>query len=195
MAKRYQYTNAKVHISHHQKDKIRKALNDKKPVTIQLKYEDLNGDDILAFTQGQLNNMAKAYENSTGVRIIMSKTQVEHNKTIEGGFLGALLGAVASAVLPSAVSWIYNKIAGNNAPKGASSTEPQANEFTSGKGLYIKRGGQIVNIRQLGSGLYLKPYTSDKMATYGDGLFIKTGGRFESVPNVNLKDLELLNIL
>lgn len=187
MAERYKYTNAKVHISDHQKDKIRKALNDKKPVTIQLKYEDLNGSDILAFTQGQLNNMAKAYENSTGVRIIMSKTQVEHNKTIEGGFLGALLGAVASAVLPSAVSWVYNKIAGNNAPK--------ANELVSGTGLYVKRGGQIVNIRQLGSGLYLKPYASDKMSTYGDGLFIKTGNGFEAVQDANLKDLELLNIL
>ena len=176
MTERYRYTNVKVNLSDNQKDKIRAALNNNKSVAIQLKHGDLNGDDILPLTQGQLNNLAKAYENKTGVRIIMSKTQVEHNKTIEGGILGAILGAVASAALPSVVSWIYDKI--------------------TGKGLFVKRGGRIVNVRQLGDGLYLKPYSSDKMTTYGDGLYIKTGGGFEAVTDAgNLKDHDLLRLI
>jgi hypothetical protein len=54
----------------------------------------------LAFTTSQLNKIAEAFNNQKGITIKMSKTQVEHNKQIEGGFILLLLGAVASAVLP-----------------------------------------------------------------------------------------------
>jgi hypothetical protein len=59
------------------------------------------------------------HNNNKGITIKMSKTQVQHNKQIEGGFLGTLLAGVASAVLPSVASYLWDKI--------------------TGKGLYIKR--------------------------------------------------------
>ena len=40
--------------------------------------------------------MAKAYENGRGVTIKMSKTQIEYNKKVEGGFIIALLPMLAT---------------------------------------------------------------------------------------------------
>jgi hypothetical protein len=71
----------------------------------------------------------------------MSKTQVQHNKQIEGGFFGTLLTGAASAVLPSVASYLWDKI--------------------TGKGLYIKRGNGIVKVKQFGNGLYLRLYKTD----------------------------------
>lgn len=168
---RYEYTPTKVNLTDHHKDKIRKAIEAGKTATIQLKYDDLTGDDVLALTKGQIANMVKAFEAKQSVRITMSKTQLEHNKTVEGGFLGALLTGVASAVLPSAISWIYNKI--------------------KGQGLYLKSGTNVANIKQLGEGLYIKSYTGSKLNMHGNGLFLRKGDGFEQTDG-NLKDLEPL---
>jgi hypothetical protein len=70
----------------------------------------------------------------------LRKAQLEHNKQIEGGFIGSLLTGLASAALPSLASFIMDKI--------------------SGKGLYLKRGDNIVKLQQSGNGLFLKPYSS-----------------------------------
>jgi hypothetical protein len=87
----------------------------------------------------------------------MSKTQVEHNKQIEGGFILPLLGAVASAVLPSLASAAIDRI--------------------MGKSLFIKSGSGIVKVKQLGDGIYLRPHRTEGIT--GDGLFIKRGGNYE----------------
>jgi hypothetical protein len=127
----------------------------------------LQGNDVLAFTTSQLNKIAEAFNNRKGVTIKMSKTQVEYNKQIEGGFILPLLGAVASAVLPSLASMAVDRI--------------------MGKGLFIKSGSGIVKVKQLGDGLYLRPYRTENIM--GDGLFIKRGGNYEPVNDMSVRDI------
>jgi hypothetical protein len=167
------YTNMKVHISDNQKSKIKQAAEKGEAVNIKLSYEDLQGDDVFAFTKSQLNKIAEAFNNQKGITIKMSKTQVEHNKQIEGGFILPLLGAVASAVLPSLASAAINRI--------------------MGKGLFIKSGSGIVKVKQLGDGLYLRPYHTEGIT--GDGLFIKRGGNYEPVNDMTIKEIPLLTDL
>jgi hypothetical protein len=134
-------------------------------VSIRLSYEDLQGNDVLAFTKSQLNKIAEAFNNQKGVTVKMSKTQVEHNKQIEGGFILPLLGAVASAVLPS-LALVQSLIR------------------IMGKGLFIKSGNGIVKEKQLGDGLYLRPYRTENIM--GDGLFIKRGGNYVPVNDLTV---------
>jgi hypothetical protein len=157
----------KVHISDNQKSKIKQAAEKGEAVNIKLSYEDLQGDDVSAFTKSQLNKIAEAFNSQKGITIRMSKTQVEHNKQIEGGFILPLLGAVASAVLPSLTSAAINRI--------------------MGKGLFIKSGSGIVKVKQLGDGLYLRPYRTEGIT--GDGLFIKRGGNYEPVNDITIRDI------
>jgi hypothetical protein len=158
------YTNTKARISDNQKSKIKQAVK-----SIRLSYEDLQGNDVLAFTKSQLNKIAEAFNNQKGVTVKMSKTQVEHNKLIEGGFILPLFGAVATAVLPSIIDRIM------------------------GKGLFIKNGNGIVKVKQLGDGLYLRPYRTEDIM--GDGQFIKRGGNYEPVNDVSITDISLLAAL
>ena len=83
------YTNVKVNISEGQRKKLKSALeNSIDQVSIHLDSQDLmRGDDVLALTKRQLNNLAKAYHNRKGVRLTMSPTQLKYNLTMEGGFL------------------------------------------------------------------------------------------------------------
>ena len=109
------YTNLKVHISDDQREKIRKALNDGTDVTIQFTAESILSKDpnhTIGFTISQMNKLAGALRNSKGTRIKLSKAQLAHNKTIEGGFIGSLIAGVASAILPSLASFIMDKISG-----------------------------------------------------------------------------------
>jgi len=92
------YTNVHVNISENQKRNLKQAIELTGPLRIRLGYEDLKGNDILALTNSQVNRMTKAYENGKGITIKMSKRQVEHNKTIEGGFLSLLAGLAAKAL-------------------------------------------------------------------------------------------------
>jgi hypothetical protein len=80
-------TNMRVHISDNQKSKIRQAVKKGEAVSIRLSCEDLQGNDVLAFTTSQLNKIPEAFNNQKGITIKMSKTQAEHNKQIEGGFI------------------------------------------------------------------------------------------------------------
>jgi hypothetical protein len=159
----------RIHISDNQKTKIKQAVEKGEAVSIRLSYEDLQGNDVLAFTTSQLNKIAEAFNNQKVITINMSKTQVEHNKQIEGGFILPLLGAVASAVLPTLIDRIM------------------------AKGLFIKSGNGIVKVIQLGDGLYLRPYRTENMM--GDGLFIKQGGNYEPVNDVSIRDIPLLAAL
>jgi hypothetical protein len=138
----------KVHISDNQKFQIKQAAEKGESVIIKLSYEDL-----------QLNKIAEAFNKQKGITIRMSKTQVEHNKQIEGGFILPVLGAIASAVLPFLASASINRI--------------------MGKGLLIKSGSGMVKVKKRGDGLYLRPYRIESIT--GDGLFIKRGGNYEPV--------------
>src|SRR6218665_3496110 len=102
------YMNLKVNVSEGQKDKIKRALQAGTGVTIRLYHGDLSGEHVLALTRGQINKMAKVYQNGTDMALKMSKTQLEHNAKVEGGFTGAIIPFLANAgkfllssVLPS----------------------------------------------------------------------------------------------
>ena len=99
MNKMNQYTNAKVNISDGHKKKLQHAIQTGGPVSIYFRYEDLNGNGILALTQSEVIKMVKACESGTGTMTEMSKSQLEHNMKIEGGFLAALPG-LAARTLP-----------------------------------------------------------------------------------------------
>jgi len=92
------YANVHVSISEYQKHNLKRAIESKGVVSIRLGFEDLKGNEILALTNSQVNRMTKVYENGKGITIKMSKRQVEHNKTIEGGLLGFLAGLAAKAL-------------------------------------------------------------------------------------------------
>jgi hypothetical protein len=62
-----------------------------------------------------------------------------------------------------------------------------------GKELFIKSGNGIVKVKQLGDGLYLRPYRTEIIM--GDGLFIKRGGNYEPVNDMSIRDIPLLATL
>ena len=89
------YTNIKMRISEGQKDKIKKAFeSNSKYITIRLKCSDLFGEDVIALTKSQVDRLVEAYEETKGMTIRMSKTQLAHNMKIEGGFLPELAGLI-----------------------------------------------------------------------------------------------------
>ena len=185
------YTDIKVNISENQRNKIKTAIEKGTGTTIQFSIEDLkfeNPSHTLAFTKTQVDKLATALNEGNGARIAMSKTQLAHNKTIEGGFIGSLLAGAASAVLPSLISLISDKI--------------------SGKGIYLKRGDGFLKLRQMGDGLYLRPYNATPYDVAagptsrgdpvrgslpgGDGLYFKNGSSYELIKDGSVNDISIL---
>ena len=105
------YVKVKVNISEWQKEKLQHALKAGCPtISIRLDHIDLKGNDILAITNTQAKNLAKAYENGKSVTIRMTSKQLKHNTKIEGGFLGLLAGLAARAIPMLAKTFIYTGV-------------------------------------------------------------------------------------
>ena len=166
------YTDLKVNISEGQKQKLHSALQVGAPVSIRLAYEDLNGSDVLALTNSQVNKMRKAYEGRKGVTIKMSKTQLSHNMKVEGGFLG-MLASLAARALPMLAKTVLPAL-GVGALTGLASSGVQK---VMGQGLYLKKGGCVCQVETDGKGLYLGPVSGSGFAAVGDGLYLKKGGK------------------
>ena len=166
------YTDLKVNISEGQKQKLQSALQVGGPVSIRLAYEDLNGEDVLALTNSQVNKMRKAYEGRKGVTIKMSKTQLSHNMKVEGGFLG-MLASLAARTLPMLAKTVLPAL-GVGALTGLASSGVQK---VMGQGLYLKKGGCVCQVETDGKGLYLGPVSGSGFAAVGDGLYLKKGGK------------------
>ena len=166
------YTDLKVNISEGQKQKLHSALQVGAPVSIRLAYEDLNGSDVLALTNSQVNKMRKAYEGRKGVTIKMSKTQLSHNMKVEGGFIG-MLASLAARTLPMLAKTVLPAL-GVGALTGLASSGVQK---VMGQGLYLKKGGCVCQVETDGKGLYLGPVSGSGFAAVGDGLYLKKGGK------------------
>ena len=171
----------KVNISEGQKQKLQTALQVGGPVSIRLTYEDLNGGDVLALTNSQVNKITNAYEGGKGVTIKMSKTQLVHNMKVEGGFLGLLARAAARTVLPFIAKTVLPAL-GVGALTGLASSGVQKVMGTgttkkSGQGLYLKKGGCVCQVETDGKGLYLSPASGSGFSKVGNGLYIKRGGQ------------------
>ena len=166
------YTDLKVNISEGQKQKLQTALHVGGPVSIRLGHEDLNGEDVLALTNSQVNKMRKAYEGRKGVTIKMSKTQLAHNLKVEGGFLG-LLASLAARALPMLAKTVLPAL-GVGALTGLASSGVQK---VMGQGLYLKKGGCVCQVETDKKGLYLSPASGSGFSKVGDGLYLRRGGQ------------------
>jgi len=201
------YTNVKVHISEGQKEKLKNALQTSASVSIRLGYEDLNGDDVIALTNSQVNKVVKAYEAKKGVTIKMSKAQLAHNMKVEGGFLAALAGLaarflpmIAKTVLPALGVGALSGLASTGVQKAIGSGGTQASTML-GDGLYLKKGGCVCQIETDGKGLYLGPVSGSGFESVGDGLYLgKKGGLYDGKglvlgPNSPFKNIPILGWL
>ena len=167
------YVNVKVNISEGQKKKLQTALQVGGPVSIRLGHEDLNGgDDVLALTNSQVTKITKAYQGGKGITIKMSKSQLAHNKKVEGGFLG-MLASLAARTLPMLAKTVLPAL-GVGALTGLASSGVQK---VMGQGLYLKKGGCVCQVETVGKGLYLGPVSGSGFAAVGDGLYQKKGGK------------------
>lgn len=178
------YTEIKVKISENQKGKIQKAIKNDKPVTIRIDPRE-SGEDILALTKTQINKLSKGKP----VNIKLSKTQLNHNLKIEGGFLGALAGLAARA-LPAIASKVLPAL-GVGALSGLASTG--VNKIF-GDGLYLSKGGNVCKIETDGKGLYLEPYKG----SMGEGVHVAKDGQLvdgSGIVHEIAKNIPLLNIL
>ena len=166
------YNEFNVNISEGQKRKLKRALKVGEPTSIRLTYEDLIGNDDLYLTKSQIDKIKKAYAGGKGVTINMSKAQLDHNKKVEGGFLG-LLARLAMRALSILTKTVLPAL-GVGALTGLASSGVQK---VMGQGLYLKKGGCVCHVETDGKGLYLSPASGSGFSQLGNGLYLKKGGR------------------
>ena len=166
------YVNVKVNISEGQKQKLQSALQVGGPVSIRLGHEDLHGEDVLALTNSQVTKITKAYQGGKGITIKMSKSQLAHNKKVEGGFLG-MLASLAARALPMLAKTVLPAL-GVGALTGLASSGVQK---VMGQGLYLKKGGCVCQVETDKKGLYLSPASGSGFSKVGDGLYLRRGGQ------------------
>lgn len=159
------YENVKVNISEGQKEKIKKAVQSGKSVSVSFSHDDLNGKHLIALTQAQVNKMVKAYQSGTGITIKMSKTQLKKNASVQGGFIGALLPLLATAakfILPSLATGVLSAV---------------GSKIVDGSGvMYLKKNGMACKVTPAGRGLYLAPWK--KGSAIGSGVYLKSGSGY-----------------
>ena len=153
MLKMSRYVNVNVNISEGQKEKIKQAIKAGQAVSIRLSLSDLNGAHLLALTQAQVDKMTKAYQNGAGVTIKISKTQLAHNKTVVGGFTGAILPFLATAgkfllsrALPSLATGLLSGV-------GAAAGSKVVDEISGSGVMYLKKNGVGCKVIPAGQGL------------------------------------------
>ena len=155
------YTNVIIRISESNKYKLKKAFESNcKSITIHLLFSELHGEDVIAITNPQLDRLVKAYEETKGMTIRMSKTQLAHNMQIEGRFLPALTGLIlflTGTVLPAL---------GVVTLSGMASTGIKR---LIGNGLYLKKGSGVCRMETEEEGLYLGPTSGGGFETVGIG--------------------------
>ena len=160
----------------------------------------MRGEDVLAVTKRQLNNMTKACQNRKGVRVMMRPTQLKYNLTMEGGFLGMLAGLAARA-LPFFLFFFAKTMLphlGIGAMTGVANAGVQK---LMGKGLYLKKGGCVCRVETDGKGLYLDPVDGKGLKLFGDGLYLKQGNKIMDGrglllgPNSPFKNIPILGMI
>lgn len=180
------YENVKVNVSEGQKEKIKQAFETGSAVSIRLTHGDLTGEHVLALTLAQCKKMAKAYNNGKGMTIKMSKTQLEHNRKIKGGFLQfliPLLASLATGAVTSIGSKLVDKISGSGV-------------------IYVKKNGMGCKIIPAGQGLFLTPWNkANSVSASGlymktaSGLYMKTGSGLLLGPNSPFQNIPILGMI
>ena len=173
-----QYKSVNVNLTENQIQKLRQAVNANCTATsIKLSYDDLDGEHVLFLTNAQYNKLQNARDQGKGLTVRMSSKQLKHNVKTEGGFLGALLPALAGigrAVAPALLG-VAKKAVPALATGALSGLASTGVSKLFGDGLYLKKGGMISQVETDGQGLYLKPYKGKGLGSRGNGLYLKQG--------------------
>ena len=173
-----QYKSVNINLSENQKQKLQQAVNANCAATsIKLTYDDLDGPYPIFLTNAQYNKLENTRDQGKGLTIRMSSKQLKHNVKTEGGFLGALLPALAGigrAVAPALLG-VAKKAVPALATGALSGLASTGVSKLFGDGLYLKKGGMIAQVETDGSGLYLKPYKGKGLGSRGNGLYLKQG--------------------
>ena len=187
------YTNIKMRLSDGQNDKLKKAFESNcESVTIRFKFSYLHGEDVITLTKSQVDRLVEAYEEKKGMTIRMSKTQLDPNMKIEGGFLPSLAGLIpflTGTVLPALGVGTLSGLASSGVRKLIEN------------GLYLKKGGSVCQIDTDGKGLYLGPASGKGFENVGKGLYLmKQGGLYDGRglilgPNSPLKNIPILGMI
>ena len=173
-----QYKSVDVNLTENQVKKLQQAINANCSATsIKLRRDDLDGDHTLFLTKTQYNKLQNAKDQGKGITIRMSSKQLKHNVKTEGGFLGALLPALAGigrAVAPALLG-VAKKAVPALATGALSGLASTGVSKLFGNGLYLKRGGMIAQVETDGQGVYLRPYKGKGLGSRGNGLYLKQG--------------------
>ena len=162
------YNQVNVNITENQQEKIKESVRAKCAITsIKLRKNDLDGDHVLFLTDAQYRKFQKAKNQNRGITINMGLKQLRHNRK-EGGFLGAILPAIAGVArmaLPA-----IGKALGVGALSGLASSGVSK---LLGNGVYLKKPNSVCKIETDGKGLYLTPQPSDSFFDqHGYGLYV-----------------------
>ena len=173
-----QYKSTNVNLTENQIQKLRQAINANCAATsIKIGVDDLDGDHTIFLTNAQYKKIENARERGKGLTIRMSSRQLKHNIKTQGGFLGALLPALAGigrAVAPALLG-VAKKAVPALATGALSGLASTGVSKLFGNGLYHKKGGMIVQVETEGKGLYLRPYKGKGLGSRGNGLYLKQG--------------------
>jgi hypothetical protein len=167
------YANLKVNVSDNQRQKIIDAIKEYTSVSIQFLHENIVGDHTLAFTESQATHPMNNYAKGQGA-VKFCKTQLRHNKTVEGGFLQVLLPL---ALTPG--KFLLSKVL-NSLTTGAlmgvysATGERVINKIAGSVVIYIKKVDKACKVYSAGKGLYLSRWKRGD--TMGEGLYMKPQG-------------------
>ena len=176
------YSALEVTVDERQSQKMRNAIEEKKPLTVRLIIGKELSKRTVLFTPSQIKKIERvALIGKNSISIRMSKKQVQANTEHKGGFLWGLVSRLAPAVLGGIASGLAAKA-------------------VSGKSVYVQKKGYCAQVEPVkGGGLYLSPHPD---LSVGDGLFVSNGSRHRDIgrglllgDNSPFKDIPLLGLL
>ena len=200
------YTPIKLDISTDQHEKLKKAVQQKKAVSMKV---NVNGSGkknkytfLLTHSQQQRLERARLIGKPTA-NIRLSKKQVMANMEHRGGFLGTLLG-LASKFAPTLLGGLATGLISGGIERAVSGrglhSHPTSSTRRGGDGLYLHKSGHSLKITPIrGRGIKLMPRKLH--GVNGDGLYLKRGvhiydGRGLLLgKNSPFKNIPLLNLL
>ena len=165
------YAPTKVYISHDQHERLKKAVQHGKAISVKVTINE-KGQHTLLLTHLQRKRLERAKLMKKGsITIKLSKKQVEANVEHKGGFIATLLG-LASKVLPTLLGGLATGLISGGIEKAISGSG--VHNHQCGNGLYLHKSGhsvKIIPIRGRGVQLLLKKLKG----VSGDGLYLKHG--------------------
>jgi hypothetical protein len=181
------YTTARVAVEATQETKLKEAIEQKKPVVIQILLSEPKNDTIL-LTKEQIHKLERArLMGKVSIPIKMSAAQIKANTMHKGGFLWAL----AARLLPALLGGLASAVASKAAEKVMSSKK--------GRGLYLQKKDKCAKVQLVdGGGLYLSPHpkfhggkiglfeTEGSSIVEGNGLLLGENSPFKNVPLLNI---------